>query len=132
MNFRIVGLLFAGLVLGGCDLLQDTSKRPWIGYAFNKDNNRFEFELNDWATNRDCIESLKHLVATRPGLSEPIGCAYRGNSYLRVWMMDFLFGGKEIDCITRRTNPVETEGGTGYNAKLKGYSGRRGDDWYCV
>ena len=44
-HYKIVALCLLSLGLGGCDLLQDSNPRPWIGYAFNENNKRFEFEF---------------------------------------------------------------------------------------
>ncbi|MDN3274758.1 hypothetical protein QWJ07_10915 [Frankia sp. RB7] len=120
------------LTLGSCDLLEDSNPRPWIGYVYNKDANQLEWEWNDWKSVRDCKEALLHIIETRPGVAKPYGCAYRGNNYWRVWIMDTFWGGSEIACIARLTSTVEEKGGTAYNAHLKGSPERRGDNWYCV
>jgi hypothetical protein len=129
---HVASVSILALVLGGCDLLQDSTPRPWIGYAYNKDHNRFAWELNDWRTERDCKEAMLHIVETRPGITMPIGCGYRGNNYWRVWIMNWLWGGDQIDCVTKQTSTVELEGGMAFNVKLKGSPDRRGDGWYCV
>jgi hypothetical protein len=129
---RPAAVCLLAVILCGCDILQDSNPRPWIGYAYNKDSRRFEWEFNSWATLRDCKESMLNVVEARPGMSEPVGCGYRGNNYSRVWIMNMLWGGSQIECITRMTKAVETEGGTGFNVKLKGSPDRRGDGWYCM
>jgi hypothetical protein len=129
---RCAVISLTAIALGGCDLLQDSNARPWIGYAYNKDSGRFEWEWNDWATERDCRESMLGLVETRPGMAKPIGCGYRGNNYLRVWIMNTLWGGTEIGCITKMTKSIEAENGIAYNLKLKSNPDHRGDGWYCV
>jgi hypothetical protein len=131
LNLGAVASLLA-LTLGGCDLFEDSNPRPWIGYAYHQNNSRFEFELNDWKTERDCREAMLHIAATRPGTTTPVGCGYRGNNYWRVWIMNGLWGGSQLGCIRRMTSSVEAEGGMTYNLQLKGFPDRRGDDWYCV
>jgi hypothetical protein len=118
--------------LRGCDLLEDTTPHPWIGYAFNKNENRFEWEFDDWATARDCKEAMLMITETRPGWSGPVGCGYRGNNYWRAWIMNTFWGGDQIDCIIKKTSSEEARGGISYNVKLKGDSTRRGEGWYCV
>jgi hypothetical protein len=125
------GLLLT-LFLGGCDVLEDSNPRPWIGYAYNKDAGRFEWEWNDWKTKRDCVEAMLNIVETRPAMAKPIGCGYRGNNYWRVWIINMLWGGSEIGCIAKMTSSVEAEAGMEYNVHLKGSTSRRGDNWYCV
>jgi hypothetical protein len=98
----------AALALGGCDLLQDSNPHPWIGYAYNKDHGQFEWEWNDWATERDCRESMLRIVETRSGMTKPVGCGYRGNNYWRVWIINELWGGSQIDCIARKTKVTAT------------------------
>jgi hypothetical protein len=120
------------LLAGGCDLLEDSNPRPWIGYAYDKGAGRFAWELDDWKTRRDCEEALLHIVETRPGTTRPVGCGYRGNNYWRVWFMNTVWGGSQIACIARMTSEVETEGGMAYNLRLKGNAERRGENWYCV
>ena len=73
-----------------------------------------------------------HITETRPGMSAPIGCGYRGNDYWRVWVMNRLWGGDQIGCIRRMTSNIETEGGMAYSVQLKGFAEHRGDNRYCV
>jgi hypothetical protein len=74
---------------------------------YNQNNNRFEWEWNDWKTARDCQEAMFNVVETRPGIAKPVGCGYRGNNYWRVWIVNALWGGDQIGRITRMTSSVE-------------------------
>ena len=73
-TYRAALACFIALALGGCDFLEDSNSHPWIGYAYNKDASRFQWELNDWKTERDCREAMLNIVETRPGMANPVGC----------------------------------------------------------
>lgn len=129
---KIILIIVLALAVAGCDFFRDSTPNPWIGYAYDRNAGRFAWELNDWATARDCKEAMLYVVQTRPSMAEPVGCGYRGNNYMRVWIMNAIWGGNQIECIIKMTSSIETKGGTAYNLKLKGSSERRGDTWYCV
>jgi hypothetical protein len=124
------------LLLAGCEhLFEDNNKRPWTGYAWNKLRKEYEFWFPTYETQRDCIESMRYGVTqdtfNREIYSDPIGCAYSGNNYWRVWFMNTLFGGTHFECIARSTDANAAKLGAVYSPVLIG-SPRRGEHWYCV
>jgi hypothetical protein len=95
------------LLLTGCDA-EEGNKRPWAGYAWNKEHKAHEYFWSDWETERDCRVSMHAKVAlggdSSEWYSEPTGCTYHGNSYWRVVLMNALFGGEQAGCVRRNTD----------------------------
>ncbi len=54
------------ILLGGCDFLEDSSKRPWIGYAWHKTDDKPQWFFSDFETLRDCMEMMRHNVKEWP------------------------------------------------------------------
>jgi hypothetical protein len=120
------------------DLLSDTTTAPWIGYAWHKGNKRLEW-VNQYETLGECINKLKHIISddafNSQFYSAPIGCGYNGNSYWRVWLMNALWGGRELGCIATREERKEEATDTGmlYGPVLGRESNRPADaKWHCV
>ena len=138
ISLPVKPLALAGLVgfavlaiIGGYWLFEGGSPKPWSGYAWNPNAKRAEFWFYEFETKRDCIEIMRHAVADSKYYSEPIGCAYSGNNYWRVLIMNTLFGGAQIMCIARTTSTGAGASGMVYSPVLQG--GRRiGENWYCV
>jgi hypothetical protein len=56
------------VLLAGCDLLQDATTDPWQGYAWQKEEGRFEWVLVSAATHRECLAAIRnHLEDTEDG-----------------------------------------------------------------
>ena len=112
-------LCIACLLLGSCDVFNDSTPKPWMGYAWNVEKKRTEWFFSAYETHRDCEESMMHSVETAPNnqwYSKPIGCGYNGNDYWRVVVMNALFGGKDLGCIARSLNGNSS--GMGYGPVL--------------
>jgi hypothetical protein len=92
------------------DLLSDATSSPWGGYAWNKKEERLEW-VNFWTSHTECVSQLQHLISddafNSQFYSKPIGCAYNGNSYWRVLILNALWGGKELGCIAISGEPSE-------------------------
>jgi hypothetical protein len=132
MIVRVVVVLIASLLLGGCDPTEETSNKPWAGYAWNKGKSRFEWWFNAYESQRDCLEHMKSSVVIAPNsewYSEPVGCGYNSNSYWRVWWFNLIYPDKHIACIWR--SPEATSVKAGYGPLLEG-NPRRGTNGYCV
>jgi cephalosporin hydroxylase len=96
-----ITVLVAVFVSACTDILSDSKDTPWIGYAWNKGQRKFEWMLVEWKTKAACMKTLKEIIATQnQWYTTPIGCAYSGNSYWRVRIMNMLYGGKDLGCIT--------------------------------
>ena len=82
------------------DLLSNSSEKPWGGYAQLKNGSRLEW-VNFYGTYTECTNALKRVTVDDPIIfyTAPTGCAYNGNSYWRVWIMNALWGGSELGCI---------------------------------
>ncbi|MCA1452072.1 hypothetical protein I6F35_02430 [Bradyrhizobium sp. BRP22] len=131
-QFGLMLVVLVSSFLGGCDLLNDTAAKPWMGYAWNMKQKRVEWFFNSFETHRDCEESMLHAIETPPNdqwYSKPIGCGYSGNDYWRVLIMNALFGGKDLGCIARSMNG--SANGMGYGPVLD-RTNKRGEGWYCV
>src|SRR5262245_66301323 len=94
------------VLLAGCDLLQDATNDPWQGYAWQKEDGRFEWVLVSAATHRECLAAIQnHLANTEDGrlrYSAPSGCGYHGARYLRSWILDFVYRGRgrDFSCVS--------------------------------
>src|SRR5262245_45662203 len=78
--------LTSALLLAGCDLLQDATQDPWQGYAWQKEEGRFEWVLVSAATHRECLARFRTIsriprtvaFATRPrrvaAITDPAIC----------------------------------------------------------
>ena len=127
--------LASTVLLAGCDLLQDATSDPWQGYAWQKEDGRFEWVLVSAATHRECLAAIQnHLANTEDGrlrYSAPSGCGYHGPSYLRSWILNFVYpgSGSNFQCIAR----FRTQGGEGdYGPLFKGASQSPSGIFYCV
>jgi hypothetical protein len=84
VQVRLAVALLAGFLFTGCDLLTDSTPRPWSGYAWHRDKNRLEYWFVTYETQRDCIEAMRYRVRNPPQnawYSEPVDCAYHGNNW---------------------------------------------------
>jgi hypothetical protein len=127
--------LAATALLAGCDLLPDATNDPWQGYAWQKEEGRFEWVLVSSATYRECLDAIQsHLQNTEDGrlrYSAPWGCGYHGPSYLRAWILNFVYpaNGSNFQCIARyRTQGVEQD----YGPLFKGASQSPSSIFYCA
>ncbi len=127
-----IPLLIICVFLGGCDLQQETSEKPWAGYAWHKEHQKFQFWWTSYESRRDCIEHMKAEAATGSSqwYSEPIGCAYSSNSYWAVWWYNLIYPDKNIECIWRSIEGTKIK--AGYGPLLKGYLKDRTTKGYCV
>jgi hypothetical protein len=120
------------LLLTGCDLTEETSNKPWSGYALNKGSGRFEWWFNSHESERDCIESIKAGVSSAPNnqwYAKPVGCGFMSNSYWRVWLMNIIYPDKNFECIYRAPEAASVKGA--YSNMLVG-APRRTTSGYCV
>jgi hypothetical protein len=119
------------------DLLSDSRENPWGGYAWNKVAGRLEW-VNFYPTRSECMGRLRHTIGddafNSKFYSKPIGCAYNGNGYWRVWVMNSLWGGSELGCIAISEEPHEaTDIGMLYGPVLGRESPPpQGAKWHCV
>ena len=127
--------LASTVLLAGCDLLQDATNDPWQGYAWQKEDGRFEWVLVSAATHRECLAAIQnHLQNTEDGrlrYSAPSGCGYHGPSYLRSWILNFIYPGRGSDfqCIAR----YSAQGaGEDYGPLFKGASPSPSGIFYCA
>lgn len=130
---RLVFLLLLATIVAGCDLLEDTSDRPWSGYALNKGSKRYEFWYTMFETQRDCMEAMTYGVSNPPHnqwYSEPVGCSYTSNSYWKVWITSKMYDGP-FQCIARNISPTSAKAQTTYGMLLKDYPSR-GESFYCM
>src|SRR4051794_29219059 len=101
----LVAVLLLALAAGagaGAYYSVDSSDRPWIGYAFHKSDNTFEWWSNSYQTRRDCIEGMRWGVSNtiqQQWYAEPVGCGYFGNDWWYVALMNKMLGGDQIKCI---------------------------------
>jgi hypothetical protein len=124
-------LFIACFLLVGCDQ-EDTSNKPWLGYAWNKKESRLEFWFTGFENYRDCIEHMKAGVATAPDnewYAEPVGCGMSSNSYWTVWWYSLIHPDKNIECIWRSPGGVTIK--SGYGPLLKGFP-KKSLGGYCV
>ena len=127
--------LASTVLLTGCDLLQDATSDPWQGYAWQKEDGRFEWVLVSAATHRECLAAIQnHLANTEDGrlrYSAPSGCGYHGPSYLRSWILNFVYpgSGSNFQCIARLTaQGAEAD----YGPLFKGASQSPSGIFYCA
>jgi hypothetical protein len=119
-------------------LLSDTASNPRGGYAWNKQKGRLEWMDSFWTSQTECMDHLNNIVRedtfNRQFYSVPIGCAYNGNSYWRVRILNALWGGSELGCIAMSGEPAEaTKIGMLYGPVLGRTSPHSpGDEWHCV
>ena len=130
---RVTVLLALTLSIAACGLLENDTKRPWVGYAWNKEKQRYEWWFINFETRRDCIEMMRYKVKNEQPqwYSEPIGCGYHGNNYWLVWVMNTFFGDEHIQCIWKSTDPDSVKAGIIYGPLLTGYP-RQSGSGYCV
>lgn len=132
LNVRVLAILMS-LLLGGCELIEDVNKLPWIGYATKKKDGRFEWWFTSKASYRECIETMQWETSGDRANTEwyraPVGCGYAGNSYWRVWAVNTWSGHMgDFECIARSLNPANTTIGARYSPVLKG--GPRQSDYH--
>ena len=102
-KFLLLFTLF--FLIGGCDFLEKSSDKPWLGYAFNKSENKLRWWYDSFGSHEECIKSMERGVtetknATR--YSMPVGCGYTSNSRVKVIIMNGLFARSEdFQCITK-------------------------------
>lgn len=65
LHVRQLLVLLVSFSLVGCDLLNDTTPKPWIGYAWNKEQKRVEWFFNGFET-WDREEAMLHAIETSP------------------------------------------------------------------
>ena len=132
---RAIWAVLLALGVSGCDLFEDSNKRPWQAYAWHREQQRHQWWLSTYETHRDCIEAVKHASSMPPQnqwYSAPVGCSYMGNNYWRVRIMNMLYAqSADIECIARWSDPAAVKSGSSYSAVLKGY-GRPQGQVYCV
>jgi hypothetical protein len=94
--------------------------------------------VNFFASHDECEAKLMHIISddsfNRQFYSRPIGCAYNGNSYWRVLILNALWGGDELGCIAVTGDRAEaTKIGMLYGPVLGRNSPRPpGAEWRCV
>lgn len=119
------------------ELLSDTSQSPWTGYAWNKVEKRLEW-VNSYETQAECVRTLRHITTddtfNAQFYTEPIGCAYNGNSYWRVRIINAMWGGSELGCIAISGEPPEASKiGMLYGPVLgRGSPRPQGATWHCI
>ena len=135
VQVRLAVALLAGFLFTGCDLLTDSTPRPWSGYAWHRDKNRLEYWFVTYETQRDCIEAMRYRVRNPPQnawYSEPVDGAYHGNNYFRVWIINSLSAtSAHFECVVRNTQAEVAKMGISYGPILKGQP-RTSADHYCV
>jgi hypothetical protein len=120
------------LVLAGYGLFRDNANdRPWNGYAWDKENNKFEWWFSQYETRRDCLEGMRYAVQQSTGYTEPIGCGFYGNNYWLVWLVTTFWGDAHFQCIIKPTTEDAAKRGVTYGPQLFGIP-RTGDHYYCV
>lgn len=115
----------------GCDTHEN--EYPWSGYAWNKEESKFEWFFIHKETLEDCIQAMEFAVSTPPHnawYTTPISCGYHGNNYYKVWLMNEVWGGSHFKCIVKNTHPEIKEKKMVYGPLLEGYPSK-GKDYYC-
>lgn len=97
------------LLAGAWGLLTDDLTEPWHGYRSNKLTRQVEWAPDTSSvTRRDCIEKLRVGLRGQLDYSEPIGCVFRGNNYLRVWLTNLFVDDPYVRCIGRSKDDDRT------------------------
>ena len=127
---RFVPLLIC-MSLAACS--DDTPSRPWSAYATNIESGKLEqWWTNGYETHADCIQAIAFALKGRDGVysRSPFDCAYRSNSYWKVWMMNTWYGVIGLTCIARNTTEEDASVKQIYTGVLG--EAREGEHWRCV
>jgi hypothetical protein len=64
--FRFISATCLAACVGGCDLFEDSTARPWHAYGWHRKDSRFEFWFTNFETRGDCLGDTRYAVKTTP------------------------------------------------------------------
>ena len=129
---RIALAVIVTLGLASCG--DDVPRRGWGAYAWSIEGKRVIWFSQGWESQRDCIESIRYVVSNAQGnatYAEPVGCGYSGNSYISVWLKNAFWGGNQIQCVAKSTDPDARKINSLYYPLLD-WEPAIGQTYYCM
>lgn len=101
-KIALAAVISLPLFVGGWVVLTENLAEPWHGYHWNKSAGQVEWVPTSVSvTRRDCVEKLRSGLRGQSDYSEPVGCAFRGNNYWRVWLTNLFVDNHHVRCIAR-------------------------------